>query len=92
MILRTGTSSKFHTSYGLPDWNLNSGDLCTTSRTKHLTYGGNEVNRYLLPGLLVTVAISAVLLAPKNGDAEPSEPGLTVVYTGDVIGNIEPCG
>ncbi len=49
--------------------------------------------RYLKPVVvLAMMAAAAAIFLPRNGDAGPKAPDLLVVYTGDVIGNIEPCG
>lgn len=48
--------------------------------------------RYFVPGVLVSLVIAGALLWPRNGDAGVATPALTMVYTGDVVGKIEPCG
>lgn len=46
--------------------------------------------RYVLPALALVCLV--VVLWPMAGDAGASKRSLTIVYTGDVVGTVEPCG
>ncbi|MCU0612510.1 MAG: hypothetical protein MUE60_12065 [Candidatus Eisenbacteria bacterium] len=50
------------------------------------------MTRYLVPGVLITAVLGTALLWPGDGDAGSRKADFTVVYTGDVVGKIEPCG
>ncbi|MBN1424697.1 hypothetical protein JXA88_09075 [Candidatus Fermentibacteria bacterium] len=50
------------------------------------------MTRCLVSGLLITAIVAAALLVPGDGNAGPGKGALTIVYTGDVVGTIEPCG
>jgi len=50
------------------------------------------VTRYFVPGMLITAVLGTALLWPRDGDAKSGRPDFTIVYTGDVVGKIEPCG
>jgi len=41
--------------------------------------------------LALLAGIFAVCI-PNNGDAKQGKTNLTIVYTGDTVGKIEPCG
>ena len=50
------------------------------------------MTRYFVPGILVSAVLGIALLWPRDGDATLGKPDFTIVYTGDVVGKVEPCG
>ncbi len=50
------------------------------------------MTRYFVPGAALVALVGVAFLWPRNGDAGAEKPRLTLVYSGDVVGKIEPCG
>lgn len=50
------------------------------------------MTRYLIPGAFVATIAAVAILSPRDGSANSVKGAFTIVYTGDVVGTVEPCG